>query len=269
MPEPMLTRTVEAIRNAQLLLPAEEVNTHILEACNRLLTADQDLSVERAQQRIWEALKERMNDSVRDRAARHRRVRLVVVITLLIVLLATLCLAAIPWIRRLFWNDDVLQVEIAPGSAQQSAAWNEPNDVLGLAFLQSLSEQNITAPLPGWLPEGYALTNVESRQADSMRAQVIGYYGRDDTEDHLLIIEVNQWQPEAWDADVTTIAEKDTQPIATYQLGRITVTVYENLGFFSARFLAEPCVVDIVGNGVTYDELWSIIASTQEGSIRE
>lgn len=258
-----LTRTVEAIRNAQLLLPPELIEPQVLNVCGMLLTAGQELPVERAQQHIWRALNAQIEETNQRLTSIPLLARLLALVLLIIILACNLCLAAMPWLRSFFWNDDIFHVEISPGSTGQGIPWNQPDAILGRDFILALGELDITTPLPTWLPKGYSLLNVETWSDGELWDRVIGYYGKPDSVE-LLIIEVNQWQADAWDADVLTNAEKDTQPLDTYWLGSAMVTLYRNLDFLCARFLAEPCIIEITGNGITYDELRQIVFSADE-----
>lgn len=260
IPQPKLIRTITAIRNAQLRMPVKKIDPHLLDVCGKLLTAGQALPVASAKQQVWIALNRQKKQTCRRYTANPQMVRIAVFL-LLLLLIASIAIAAIPWLSSLIWDDDALQVIISPEAAQQSTSSNVQDRVLGQVFMNELDQWQINAPLPCWLPEGYALIDVESREAGSGWVQLIGYYMKAGTED-LLVIEVNQWDRK--DAVSSLFTEKNAQPLEVHQLSSMTIACYENLGHFSACIIAEPCVITIAGDGLTYEELRKIALSAND-----
>lgn len=251
----VLTRSkVEAIRNHQLLLPPRLINTRVLDLCAQVLTQGEPALTDEAIARAWMALKTRICTEDKQRVALLHRKRLVLLVVLMALLIAGLCVASgvLPWIKRMLWDNEYLTINLDGGSSYHSEV--EQLFAVGDELEAAMRNNGMTVTLPSWFPEGYNPLSLDVFQLTETWIRVIASYSDGE---RTLFLQVDRMQEES----AAHIIEKDASAIFTFVDDAVTVAIYENLGFVSARYFTEPYIVEISGNGITTEDAITMIES--------
>lgn len=245
---------VAAIRSHQRLLPVKQKDPHIISLCDEVLTHGREVTDEARMALTWAAIQQRIALPAARQNPKRRVHRLMLAMVLLLLLIAGLCFATglIPWITQLLWDHEQLTVDINQGAQHVNVNKDQPASD---ALVQMLLEVGIQIATPETLPDGYELVSVDVQWITDTWVMVIGRY---ESLDHTLYIQVDSVERES----ILHMVEKDAEPILTYADEGVSIAIFENLGYVSASYYAIPDFVTIAGDGVTLDEMLSMIQST-------
>ncbi|WP_455582701.1 DUF4367 domain-containing protein [Dysosmobacter sp.] len=112
--------------------------------------------------------------------------------------------------------------------------------------------------VPSWLPEEYALENVQIRNLEGM-ALLSAYYAGEG--DHCLIVHYDRRRS---GSEGTSIHEKDDTPVEIYERDGVSYYFLSNLDFQSVTWMPEETLECSIGGTVSQETLRKIVDSMYE-----
>ncbi len=158
------------------------------------------------------------------------------------------------WSLSVSWDDETMEVRITTQGniTWQGYQYNLKPD-FDDAFFQKLEDLEITPLMPSWIPDGFALEQVESKIERSHDRWAVGMYTCGDRQLRIGVCKDHYFGCNMW-------IEKDEREPEIYDRGGIRFFIMDNLKRAVVQWFDPPYEINICGH-VSRDELKQMIDS--------